>query len=298
MRQEWIEDILAIIECGALQKAAEQRFLTQPAFSRRVQTIEAYLRVPLLDRSTKPVRVRPEVMRLRDRMQDLAWGLRNLTNELRQQSTEAQRPVVLVSQHSITASFSSSLIARLNPQAEERITLRSENWDTCFNLLTTREADIAITYGLDDIAPLLDPELIESQRIGSDDLIPVFATEHLRQLNQWFARGELPIIAYPNEVFMGTVMARHILPRIDTPNYVRRKTETALTIAGLHLANAGLGIAWVPQTLAQRGLHEGTLTDMSENLPSKRLNIIAMRLRGEATERKARVWQAVIETPL
>lgn len=298
MRQEWIEDILAIIEQGSLQKAAAQRFLTQPAFSRRVQAIEAHLRMPILDRSTKPARVRPEVVRLRDRMQDLAWGLRNLSNELRQQAADPQSPVVLVSQHSITASYGSPLIAQLNPKAEERITLRSENWDACFTLLTTREADIAITYGMPDIAPLLDEGLIEQQRIGSERLMPVFATEHLRQLNQWFARGELPIIAYPSEVFMGTVMARHILPRVDSRDYVRRKTETALTIAGLHLANAGLGVAWVPQNLAQRALDEGTLTDMSENLPSAELSIIAMRLRGEAAERKTRVWQAILDTAL
>jgi DNA-binding transcriptional LysR family regulator len=298
MRQEWIEDILAIIEHGSLQKACEQRFLTQPAFSRRVQAIEAHLRMPILDRSTKPARVRPEVVRLRDRMQELAWGLRNLNNELRQQAAEPQRPVVLVSQHSITASYGSPLIALLNPQAQERITLRSENWDACFTLLTTGEADIAITYGMPDISPLLDGGLIEQQRIGSERLMPVFATEHLRQLNQWFARGELPIIAYPNEVFMGTVMARHILPRVDSQDYVRRKTETALTIAGLHLAIAGLGVAWVPQNLAQRALDEGKLTDMSDNLPSTELSIIAMRLRGEVAERKARVWQAILGAEL
>jgi len=298
MRLEWIEDILAVIEHGSMQKASEHRFQSQPAFSRRIKSIEAYLRVPLVDRTTKPAQIRPEVARYRDRMQELARALRNLKNELRQQQAEPAKPVVLVSQHSITASHCSSLVASLNPEAQERITLRSENWDECFTLLMKREADIGLIYSVQDIVPLLDDTLIERHRIGRDWLIPVFSTAHLRQLNQWFARGELPIIAYPNEVFMGTVMSRYILQRLDSPDYVRLKTETALTIAGLHLAAAGLGIAWVPQSLAQRGLNEGTLTNMSDSLPSAELELIAMRLKGAAVERKERVWQALIETAL
>jgi LysR family transcriptional regulator, hypochlorite-specific transcription factor HypT len=239
------------------------------------------------------------VLAYRDRMQEMALAMRNLTNELRRQQPEARRPVVLVSQHSITASYGSTLISQLNVDAEDRITLRSENWDACFNLLMKRDADIAITYGVEDIPPLIDDTLIEQHRMGVGALIPVFATAHLRQLNQWFARGELPIIAYPNEVFMGTIMSRHILPKIDTHGYVRRKTETALTIAALHLASAGLGVAWVPHTLAQRALDDGQLTDMSENLPSAHLHVIASRLTSQASvERKERVWQSITQTTL
>jgi DNA-binding transcriptional LysR family regulator len=34
MRLEWLEDILAVMETGSFIRAAEQRLLTQPAFSR------------------------------------------------------------------------------------------------------------------------------------------------------------------------------------------------------------------------------------------------------------------------
>ena len=104
MRLEWLEDLLAVIEHGSMQKASEHRFLTQSAFSRRIQLIEDHLRVSLLDRSTKPAQLRPEVLALKDRLQELALGLRNISSELRHQQSGAAKPVVLVSQHSITAS--------------------------------------------------------------------------------------------------------------------------------------------------------------------------------------------------
>ena len=294
MRQEWIDDILAIIEYGSLQKASEQRFLTQPAFSRRINVIETYLRTPILDRSTKPATVLPGIAAYRDRMQELSLALKNLTNELRHNHPEVSQPVVLVSQHSITASYSSNLLDRLNPSADEQITLRSENWDACYTLLMTREADIAVTYGVDAIPPLLDGDLIEQHQIGVDQFIPVFGTDHVRQLNQLFARGQLPIIGYPNDVFMGSIMRRDILPRIGSLDYVRQKTQTALTIAALHLAAAGVGVAWVPLKLAERSIAEGVLTDMRDSLPSATLHLTALRMKGPATERKEAVWQALI----
>jgi DNA-binding transcriptional LysR family regulator len=37
MDAAWLEDFLALIDCGAFSRAAEQRSITQPAFSRRIR---------------------------------------------------------------------------------------------------------------------------------------------------------------------------------------------------------------------------------------------------------------------
>ena len=56
MRLDWLDDIVAIIESDSLNEAASARYLTQPAFSRRVRTIEALLGVELVDRARRPAR--------------------------------------------------------------------------------------------------------------------------------------------------------------------------------------------------------------------------------------------------
>lgn len=298
MRLEWLEDILAIMEHGSLQKASEHRFLTQSAFSRRIALIEDYLRAPILDRSTKPAQLRPAVLLAKDRIQQLSLSLRALTSELRYQPADASKPVVLVSQHSITTSHGHILINQLSPGQHEQITLRSENWDACFKLLMSKEADIAITYGTATIAPLVDSSLLEQHVIGLDRLVPVFGTAHRQQLDQALAAGQLPIIAYPQDVFMGTLMHRDILPRLDNLDGVRHRTETALTIAALHMAAAGLGVAWVPHTLARRPIEEGQLTELSDQLPSAAMQLIARRLKGPATEQAQHIWQVLTSSEL
>ena len=57
MDTKWIEDFLALAEHGSFTKAAESRFVTQPAFSRRIRSLENWLGVKLVDRSTFPTKL-------------------------------------------------------------------------------------------------------------------------------------------------------------------------------------------------------------------------------------------------
>ena len=49
MRLDWIDDILAVLDCGSLARAAQKRSLTQPAFTRRVRLIEDSIGAELLE---------------------------------------------------------------------------------------------------------------------------------------------------------------------------------------------------------------------------------------------------------
>ena len=57
MKQLWIEDFLTLVEAGTFSRAAALRHVTQPAFSRRIQLLEAWLGVELVDRSIQPMRL-------------------------------------------------------------------------------------------------------------------------------------------------------------------------------------------------------------------------------------------------
>ena len=59
----WLEDIIALSEAGSITRAAALRNVTQPAFTRRIQQIEQWFGAPVLDRSVRPARVSPAVLR-------------------------------------------------------------------------------------------------------------------------------------------------------------------------------------------------------------------------------------------
>lgn len=50
----WLDDFLTLAASGSFSRAAQERHMTQPAFSRRVRALEEWLGVVLFDRSTQP----------------------------------------------------------------------------------------------------------------------------------------------------------------------------------------------------------------------------------------------------
>jgi DNA-binding transcriptional LysR family regulator len=54
MELKWLEDFASLARTGSFSRSAEERHVTQPAFSRRIQALETWLGVALIDRSTAP----------------------------------------------------------------------------------------------------------------------------------------------------------------------------------------------------------------------------------------------------
>ncbi len=279
MRLEWIEDILAVADAGSIQRAAERRRLTQPAFSRRLRAIEAAIGAPLFDRSTRPARLLPHARAQVERMREAAAGLRALGDALRAEGEGGRGKLVIASQHAITTARMPGLIERLAP-LDLDIRLRSANRDACLALLFTHEADIAVVYDVEEGAPLAGREFLDLAEIGDERLIPVFDARAKDRLDAAFAAGELPVIAYPPEVFLGAVQRSLIFPQLARICRLRPRLETALTPAALQCALSGIGVAWTPATLAQPHVASGALADLSASMPVAEMRLTLARIAG------------------
>lgn len=293
MHLEWLEDILAIEQTGSFSGAAEKRRLTQSAFSRRVKQIEEHIGVELFDRSHKPVILKPTTMAQREKIVQIAASLRQLVVDLRRGEQITANRIAIASQHSLTTSLAPSIIQGIQLRGEETyVRLRSANLDECFGLLLSRQADIAIFYVLPVGRVEVRDDYLETAIIGSDRLIPVFA----RDLSSRFAPNadlaNLPYVAYPNDVFFGQVMDRHILPAIAMPAVPM--AETALTLAAIEMAAVGAAVAWVPASLALERISTGRLVDLSYLLPSCDLLVKAARLPGASGQVEMDFWSRLL----
>lgn len=296
MRLEWLEDLLAVAETGSFQEAADRRRLTQSAFSRRIQHIEEQIGVELFDRTRKPVQLNPAMAQQRDQMVKLANDLRQLVNDLRRGERMALNRITIASQHALTTALTPQILKGIHAShADVHVRLRSANLDECFALLLSRQADIALVYRLPDEPHPIGASFVETAVIGTDQLLPVIASHEASVLNRRLAAGELPYIAYPSEVFLGQALERFILPQVQSSIRVTPKAETALTLAALELAAVGVAVAWVPGSLARPRIANGTLADLSETLPTYRLEVTAVRLFGDARLIARSVWQEIVE---
>lgn len=295
MRLEWLEDILAISETGSFSGAAERRRLTQSAFSRRVQQIEDYVGVELFDRGHKPIRLQPTTQAQREQILALSTGLRQLLVDLRRGERMTSNKVVIACQHSLTTVRIPNILQQLRDQRDGiHVRLRSANLDECTGLLLSRQADVAIVYRLPDQTDDFNADFLEIITVGTDRLIPVFNATLPDLLGNNVARNDIPYIAYPADVFFGKVMERKILPFLDTNAHFTPHVETALTLAAVEMAAVGIGVAWVPESLARGRISSGQLLDLSSEFPACDLQVKAMRLQGNPSLAGTVFWSQLL----
>jgi len=291
MELKWLEDLIALAEAETLTLAAEQRNVTQPAFSRRVQAIEDWLGVPVLDRSHKPARVTPAVTRHLDEVRALAHDLRRLRNEM-QAWENSHRRLVLAAPHALSVTYVPRLIAHLQALLPgTTIRLRSANLNECMALLLTRQALVLVAYEAPHLVHAADDTLMERICMGADALIPVAAPTMAKALLSAHAATEpIDVIAYPSDVFLGTVLAHEILPRLLDGRRVTVRCESALVPAVVQLALVGVGLAWLPRSVAAPHIARGELVKLTPVFDEAPLLIHAARLRTAQSSFADKVW--------
>lgn len=293
MRLEWLEDILAVLETGSFIRAAEQRFVTQPAFSRRIKLIEAHIGVELFDRSKKPVQLKYSVIDQRMKIQELAAGLRDLRNELKRQALETQNRIVIACQHAITTSFAPDMVRNLSTIGQINTRLRSANHDECYTLLMTKQADLILTHQSGNDKEPDSGSIFEQFNLIQERLVPVYATKDLPDFRADEREGSVSVVAYPTNSYLGQIVNREIFSQIWHATTIIKKAETALTLAALPLALAGVGVAWLPYSVAASDIENGKLTDLSDSLPSCELAIVAARLNDSTTKSTEAAWNII-----
>src|SRR3546814_4365630 len=94
MKQLWIEDFLTLVEAGTFSRAATLRHVTQPAFSRRIQMLEAWLGVELVDHRTQPMRLTAVAQRHIPAFRTLLRDLNQLRSRMQSEQNGSARIVL------------------------------------------------------------------------------------------------------------------------------------------------------------------------------------------------------------
>jgi LysR family transcriptional regulator, hypochlorite-specific transcription factor HypT len=291
MRLEWIDDILAVLDGGSLARAAEIRFLSQSAFTRRVRLIEDNIGTTLFDRRRKPVVLLPGVQALEPELRDLSVRLNKLKQTMRTASDQAGKTINFICQHALTTTVSPQVVRALKADGETSVRVRSGNQDECLIQLISKKVDFAIMYALPGDTTPEPGNAFEAVTLRSDLLIPVATPKLLDE-----AVGTvLPTISYPPEVFLGQVFARMISPRLPKDATAVVIAETALTLAMLQLVLTDIGMAWLPHSLVVDHLTQNRLVQLDDVLPAQPLTIRMVRLSEAHTEHAEQVWQHLAE---
>lgn len=293
MRTDWIEDIVSLLDAGGVAEAAHRRNITQPAFSRRLRTLEDVLGIDLVDRASRPSGPTRVLRDHADRFRRLADEQRALLATMRQAQAQGAPQLVVVCQHAITTSLGPRIVAAMRDAAGGSVRLRSANRDECDIVLYARGASISVTYRVEGEQSEGVPAFLQETVLAGERLLPVIGADHAKRAMWAFHQGRLTMIGYPSDVFLGTTLARHVTVDLARRCEIDVAAETALTPAAMQMARAGVGIAWVPGALAQEGIRAGDLVALAEELGAVEMQLVAHRWSSSDDPRIEAAWQAL-----
>jgi DNA-binding transcriptional LysR family regulator len=246
MNLSWLEDFLALAATGNFSRAAEDRHMTQPAFSRRVRALEEWLGTDLFDRSMQPARLTAAGEWFRPQAEDLLARVARLPPEARSMADANAATLRLAATHALSFTFVPGWLQSLEPQTGRGpIRLVSDVLPRCEQLLGQRQVQFVIAH-----APAGDrgQEGVPSVAIGSDLLLPVHA------------HGAPPqaLLGFSDESGLGRIVRRALGAELAAAG-LRPVFTASLASVLKTMAVEGRGLAWLPQSLVREEIANARL---------------------------------------
>jgi DNA-binding transcriptional LysR family regulator len=105
MNLSWLEDFLALAATGNFSRAAEERHMTQPAFSRRIRALEEWLGAELFDRSMQPARLTAAGEWFRPQAEELLARVARVPGEARAFAEANASTLRIAATHALSFTF-------------------------------------------------------------------------------------------------------------------------------------------------------------------------------------------------
>jgi LysR family transcriptional regulator, hypochlorite-specific transcription factor HypT len=105
METKWLEDFVSLAETRSFSRSAQLRHVTQPAFSRRIQALEAWAGTDLVDRSSYPTRLTLAGQTLYTQSLEMLQALQSTRAMLRGHSGAAHDVIEFAVPHTLAFTF-------------------------------------------------------------------------------------------------------------------------------------------------------------------------------------------------
>lgn len=275
MELKWLDDYLALIETGSFSAAAEKRHVSQPAFSRRIQQLEDWLGVNLIDRSRKPLRFTPLAAQHEAAFRNLATHIYEFQATLRSDASHSPG-MVLAAQHSLAASCLPTFLEELRAiLPEQRFRIRSENRDDGVALLVRGQADILLTYETRQTVSSVPSPMATACPLGDDALVLVASSQLCASEGFLQPNRPLPLLCFPPESFFGQAVRAHALPELMHARLVSVQYVSEFSLGLREMALIHQGAAWLPRSLIAQDLSQGRLCELEAVGVAVPLQIVA-----------------------
>ena len=249
METKWLEDFVSLAETRSFSRSAQLRHVTQPAFSRRIQSLEAWAGADLVDRSSYPTKLTPAGETLYAQALELLQSLQNTRAMLRGHVSAGQDFIEFAVPHTLAFTFFPAWVADLREHfGPIKSRLMALNVHDAAMRLVEGGCDVLIAYHHPSQPLQLNADRYDMVVLGQETIAPYAkATPEGQPMFNFpgSAAQPLPYLGYAPGAYLGGVTDA-ILKQAGVPIHLDRVYETDMAEGLKVMAAEGHGIAFLP----------------------------------------------------
>lgn len=262
MESRWLEDFLSLVDTRNFSRSAEARYTTQPAFSRRIKSLEDWVGAKLFDRTTQPISLTPSGERFQPVAEEVLRRLLQGREDAKRVNETTANLIRFAATHSLSLTFFPTWLRSIesNPQPLN-IRLDSYQFADCIHSLVKGECHFAISHAHPRIEMNLPPMHFTSKIVGTDRLLPVTLPDSSgTPIDQLPGTKDEPVhyLAYTETSAIGQAV-EYVITHVEEPLYLNRVFVSQLAAVLKTLSREGKGMAWLPETSISEELATGSL---------------------------------------
>ena len=252
-----MEDFVSLAETRSFSRSAQLRHVTQPAFSRRIQALEAWAGVDLVDRSCFPMRLTPAGSSFLTQAMEILGGLQATRNMMRSHQAVGQDTLEFAVPHALALGFFPHWLMELRRDFSAlNCRLNALNVLDAVMKLTEGNCDLLIAYHHPSQPLQLDPERYEMLSLGSES-VAAYAKMDADGRRLFRLPGpagqKLPFLSYASGAYLGRMVE---LIAKDSPVPLKFDViyETDMAESLKAMALEGHGLAFLPASAVKDDL--------------------------------------------
>jgi len=265
MELKWLEDFLSLARTRSFSRAADERHVTQSAFSRRIQALELWLGVSLVDRSSYPTTLTAEGREFLETAEETVRMLHASRFALQASKRPSTQVVSIAALHTLSLHFFPRWFRTIEKDVGQiGSRLLPDDFHSCLQALVEGSYDFLLTFHHTNVPILLEPELYPHIVVGMDSFVAVRSANLEAGADD---AASLPLLGYASNSFLGRVATFAQAQAGSPPAHVTHTNENAMAEGLKFMALEGYGLAWLPRSLVARELDEGTLAIVGPEIP-------------------------------
>lgn len=264
MELKWLEDFVSLANTGSFSRSAEERNVTQPAFSRRIRALEVWLGAELIDRSTYPTTLTEAGRAFRATTEEVLTLLGQQRDAFRMERSRTHAALRFAALHTISLTFFPRWLRAVETVLGPLTTrLVPGNLHDCVEALSEGDCDFLLCFAHEAVPIMVDPALFPSILVARDRLVPVAPAGGAGLNFPGTEAQPVRLLAYSADCFLGRIVEQ--IQRRNPVHHFEVCYENSMAESLKAMALEGHGAAWLPMSSITQELASGALVRLGDS---------------------------------